>query len=227
MKRSQINAIMQDAITFIKKQNFALPPFAYWTPQQWEEKGHEYDEIRDTMLGWDITDFGSGDFEKVGLFMFTIRNGSYAKPQYPKPYCEKLLIVKEGQVTPYHFHWKKQEDIINRGGGVLLVKVFGSTPEETLSEEPLTVCVDGRNYEVPAGTIIRLEQGESITLYSGQYHSFWGEEGKGTVLVGEVSCVNDDTADNRFLEKTGRFPAVEEDVPALYPLFSEIPAAKD
>ena len=35
------------------------------------------------------------------------------------------------------------------------------------------------------------------------------------VLAGEVSRVNDDHTDNRFLEKAGRFPAIEEDAPPL------------
>ncbi len=42
--------------------------------------------------------------------------------------------------------------------------------------------------------------------------SFIGETGKGKVLVGEVSAVNDDHTDNRFLEKLGRFPEIAEDV---------------
>ena len=28
---------------------------------------HEYDEIRDNMLGWDITDYGLGQFDEVGF----------------------------------------------------------------------------------------------------------------------------------------------------------------
>ena len=27
--------------------------------------------------------------------------------KYVKLYAEKLLIVEEGQITPYHFHWSK------------------------------------------------------------------------------------------------------------------------
>ena len=69
------------------------------------------------MLGWDITDFGKGEYDRLGLLMFTIRNGSFDNPKYVKPYAEKLLITEEEQITPYHFHWKKMEDIINRGGG--------------------------------------------------------------------------------------------------------------
>jgi D-lyxose ketol-isomerase len=109
------------------------------------------------------------------------------------------------------------EDIINRGGGNLIVKVYPRTGGNRLDESsPVLVSRDGCNERLPAGSAIRLKPGESITLYSGLYHSFWAEEGCGKVLIGEVSSVNDDRADNRFLEETGRFPKIEEDEPPLY-----------
>ncbi len=223
MKRSELNAIMKDAVEFIEKMNFKLPPFAYWTLEDWKTKNHEYDEIIDNMLGWDITDFGSGDYKKVGLLMFTIRNGNFNNEKYQKTYCEKLLIVEEEQVTPYHFHWEKMEDIINRGGGNLVVKVYNKTEDEALADTPVMISSDGRNYMVEAGTEIILKPGESITLLPGQYHSFWGQKGTGKVLVGEVSKVNNDYVDNRFLEKTGRFPEIEEDELPLYLLYADYP----
>jgi len=228
MKRSELNAIMKKTVDFCEKMNFKLPPFAFFSPAEWETKGHEYDEIRDNMLGWDITDFGSGDYYKVGLLMFTIRNGNFNdKEKYIKPYAEKLLIVEEEQITPYHFHWSKMEDIINRGGGNLIVKLYNSTEDEDKADTPVLVSKDGRNYYVPAGSEVTVYPGESITLHTGVYHAFWGEVGKGKVLVGEVSKVNDDRIDNRFYEPTGRFPDIEEDEPALYLLGNEYPVAKD
>ena len=227
MKRSELNQIMRDAVEFIQKMNFKLPPFAFWSPEDWAEKGSDYNEIRYNMLGWDITDFGSGDYRKIGLLMFTIRNGNFNDPQYVKPYAEKLLIVEEEQITPYHFHWSKMEDIINRGGGNLMVKVYNSTEDEKFADTPVKVMVDGHHYHVPAGSVIRITPGESITLYSGMYHSFWGEKGTGRILLGEVSKVNDDRVDNRFYEETGRFPAIEEDEAPLYLLGNEYPAAKE
>lgn len=107
MKRSVLNQLMREAIDFIDSFRFALPPFVTWTMDDWLSKNHEYDEIKDNMLGWDITDFGSGDFCKIGLLLITLRNGNHQNPKYVKPYAEKLLIVQEGQVTPYHFHWEK------------------------------------------------------------------------------------------------------------------------
>ena len=226
MKRSELNTIMRKAVAFLEEMKFKLPPFAFWSPAEWETKGSEYDEIRDNMLGWDITDFGSNDYRKVGLLMFTIRNGNFDQAKYCKPYAEKLLIVEEEQITPFHFHWSKMEDIINRGGGNLLVQVYNSTAEEDFGTDAVNISVDGRNYSVEAGSVIRLTPGESIALPMGQYHKFWGEKGTGTVLLGEVSKVNNDRVDNRFHDKTGRFPRIEEDEPAVYLLGNEYPAAK-
>jgi D-lyxose ketol-isomerase len=53
------------------------------------------------------------------------------------------------------------------------------------------------------------------------YHRFYGEPGKGKVLVGEVSKVNDDTTDNCFYENVGRFPEIEEDEEPLHLLGSD------
>ena len=224
MKRSELNNIMKNAVEFIDKMNFKLPPFAFWSPEEWAQKGHEYDEIRDNMLGWDITDFGSGDFLKIGLLMFTIRNGNFNDPKYVKPYAEKLLIVEDGQITPYHFHWSKMEDIINRGGADLIVKVYNSTEDGRFADTDVDIYMDGRHFTVAAGSTVRLKPGESITLQTGMYHSFWAEGGK--VLLGEVSKVNDDRVDNRFYESTGRFPEIEEDEKPLYLLGNEYPVAK-
>ena len=226
MKRSELNNIMREAVEFIDKMNFKLPPFIFWSPEEWATKGKEYNEIRDNMLGWDITDFGSGDYDKVGLLMITIRNGNFNDPKYVKPYAEKLLIVREEQITPYHFHWSKMEDIINRGGGNLLVQVYNSTKDEEFDlETPVTVNMDGYEFQVEPGAIVRVKPGESISLPCGLYHKFWGEKGTGMILLGEVSKVNDDRVDNRFHEPTGRFPEIEEDEPALYLLGNEYPVA--
>ncbi|MBC8079384.1 MAG: D-lyxose/D-mannose family sugar isomerase [Gorillibacterium sp.] len=226
MKRSEINKIMVEAVKLTETMNFLLPSFAYWTPEEWESKGEEYNEIKDNLLGWDITDFGSGDFNKSGLLMFTIRNGNLNKKEYQKPYAEKLLIVEEEQITPYHFHWNKMEDIINRGGGNLMVKLYGSTESGEFSTEPVAISMDGRNFTAPAGTVIRVMPGESITLSTGQYHSFWGEKGTGKILLGEVSKVNNDHLDNRFYENIGRFPVIQEDEAPLYLLINEYPNRK-
>lgn len=221
MKRSEINQIMRNALDLIHEYKFALPPFVTWTMDEWKTKDHEYDEIKDNMLGWDITDFGSGRFHEIGLLMITLRNGNMTDPKYSKTYAEKLLISEENQVTPYHFHWKKQEDIINRGGGLLVMKLYNSGPDGEKLDTPVTVHRDGRAFQVAAGERVEAHVGESISLERGQYHTFWAEGGN--CLIGEVSRVNDDNVDNRFFDKVGRFPEIEEDEPILYPLFSEYP----
>jgi len=221
MKRSEINAIMREADAFIRGRGFYLPPFAYWTPQEWAAKGEEVREIVDNGLGWDITDFGSGNFEKRGLFLFTIRNGHPHNWQtlQGKLYAEKIMLVGVDQVTPMHFHWAKSEDIINRGGGKLVVQLYNSTPDEKLASTDVTVSTDGVQRVVKAGDTVVLAPGESITLPSRLYHAFWGAESR--VMVGEVSMVNDDKTDNRFYEPVGRFPQIEEDEPPLHLLVTD------
>lgn len=226
MKRSEINQILRESIDFIKEQGFNLPPFAFFKPDEWRTKGHEYDEIRRNMLGWDITDYGHGDFAKIGLFLFTVRNGNLKDPDNKKTYAEKILISGEDQYSPMHFHWHKMEDIINRGGGNLMVEVYNATDDEKLADTDVTVYLDGCVKTVSAGTVLRLTPGESITLPPRQYHAFWAEKGHGKVLIGEVSMVNDDNTDNRFYETQGRFPVIEEDEAPLYLLCNEYPEAE-
>ena len=203
MKRSELNQLIQENRSFIESHGFKLPPFAYWGIEQWRNRSDEYAEMKDCQIGWDVTDFGSGDFHKKGLFLM-------------------IMVVEEGQVTPMHFHWSKMEDIINRGGGNLMVQVYNSVDNELDRTSDVTVYSDSRTYTVPAGTVLRLEPGQSITMQQGLYHSFWGEEGKGKVLVGEVSMCNDDVNDNCFYEPTGRFSDIEEDVPAEFLLTNEL-----
>ena len=228
MKRSEINRALKEMEAMCRKHCCYLPPFCSFSPEQWKTLGHEYDEVRECMLGWDITDYGLGEFDRVGFSLITIRNGNRAlSEKYPKVYAEKLLYLKEGQYAPNHFHWHKTEDIINRGGGNVLIRVYSSLPNEEMDlVSDVTVCTDGRSYTVPAGTQIRLTPGESIYIPQGLYHDFSVEEGSGAVLLGEVSQCNDDNMDNRFCPSVGRFPKIEEDEPPYRLLCNEYPAAE-
>jgi D-lyxose ketol-isomerase len=227
MRRSEINTAIQHAIQFIDSFKFALPPFAGWTPDDWQTKGHECDEIRDNMLGWDITDYGRGDFSKEGLTLITIRNGNQNNSQkYPKPYAEKLIISQEDQVCTMHFHWKKMEDIINRGGGIMMMKLYNATRNDELADTDVIVVCDGVQMTVPAGTELELLPGQSVTLMPRMYHAFWAKKGHGPVLIGEVSQCNDDNTDNCFYEEMGRFPEIEEDESPIRLLCNEYPTAK-
>ena len=223
MKRSEINRALRDMEKMIDRCSFKLPPFCYFTPEEWKEKGREYDEVRDNMLGWDITDFGMGDFDRVGFSLITLRNGNVSMDKYTKPYAEKLLYMKEGQSAAMHFHWNKMEDIINRGGGNVLIGVYNAGKEEGLADTDVLIHSDGREYTVPAGTQIRLRPGESITIQPLLYHDFHLEPGTGPVLLGEVSMCNDDNRDNRFYLPAGRFPVIEEDEPPFRLLCNEYP----
>jgi D-lyxose ketol-isomerase len=236
MKRSQINHLIKEAEAFYSSHQFHLPPWAFWTLDQWQQQAQTCQEIIQCGLGWDITDFGSGNFSNRGLILFTLRNGihsvvqsrsaakgqnhqdatqsaSQSPPIGLKPYAEKIMIVQEQQETPFHYHWYKMEDIINRGGGTLVFELAWAGDDDLLSTKPVTISMDGQDQTFQPGELVYLKPGQSICLPPKLYHRFYGLKGNGPVLCGEVSTVNDDQSDNRFLEPLGRFPAIEEDQP--------------
>ncbi|WP_010263634.1 D-lyxose/D-mannose family sugar isomerase [Treponema primitia] len=219
MKRSELNKIIRESLAFVRGRGLEFPPFATWSPDDWRKIGEDERELVDNMLGWDISDFG-GNFKKVGLTIFTYRNGNFNnKEKYPKPYAEKLLLVDEGQELPFHFHWSKMEDIINRGGGELVLHVYNSDEHEDFAKTDVVLTLDGKKITVPAGSAVRLLPGQSITLLPGQYHNWIAEKGK--VMLFEVSTTNDDRVDNRFHSAKGRIPEIEEDVKPEYLIFND------
>lgn len=222
MKRSTINDIMGQADAFIRSFGFALPPFAYWTPEDLRARRGQIDGIVQGRMGWDITDYGEGRFDEMGLFLFTLRNGRQAdlKKGGGMCYAEKLLISRKDQLSPMHRHYLKAEDIINRGGAVMAIELFGSAPDGRLDETAGgTVLCDGIARDYAPGEVLRFQPGESITLMPGDWHAFWGEGGD--VLIGEVSTVNDDETDNWFRDPIGRFAEIEEDVAPDHLLVSD------
>lgn len=219
MKRSEINNIIKEARDFFTMQKFFLPEWSSWELSNWKSSYENCAEIIENKLGWDITDFGGGNFTHRGLVLFTIRNGNWEKKY--KIYCEKIMIAGENQETPLHFHSNKTEDIINRGGGNLVIELFRSAYDGGLSDKPVEVKIDSIKYTAKAGETLVLYPGQSICLTPGVYHRFYGQEGKGNVLIGEVSSVNDDEHDNHFYNEVGRFPAIEEDCNPTYLLVSD------
>jgi D-lyxose ketol-isomerase len=224
MKRSELNRYIAEADTFFAKNHFMLPPYAQWTRQDWEAKGSEANEIRTQRLGWDVTDFASGDFRQTGLTIFTLRNGLSPEGEPSKVYAEKILHVRNGQITPFHYHASKMEDIINRGTkGSLVVRLHNSTEDGGLAETPVFVSCDGVRLRVDGGGTVTLGPGQSVTLPPFLYHTFYAIDGD--ALIGEVSSMNNDDTDNFFLDKLPRYPTVVEDEAPTRLLCTEYPLA--
>lgn len=221
MKRSRINHIMQEADEMIRRYGFVLPPFAYWSPAAFKARS-DTGRIVQSRLGWDITDYGQGRFDALGLFLFTLRNGQLSDLQSGRGMCyaEKLLISRQDQLSPTHTHVIKAEDIINRGGATLVVELYGSDDSGAFARDRGgRVRCDGIERAFGPGEKLRLAPGESVTLMPGDWHAFWGEGGD--VLIGEVSTVNDDVTDNVFVEPIGRFAQIEEDEAPMHLLVSD------
>ena len=222
MKRSCINAIMAEADEMIRRHGFTLPPFARWSPDAFVARKDSARHVIDARCGWDITDYGAGRYDEMGLFLFTLRNGLLSDLTAGRGMCyaEKLLISKQDQLSPMHTHVIKAEDIINRGGATLVVELYGSDDAGGFAgDRGGRVYCDGIARDFAPGEKLKLAPGESVTLRPGDWHAFWGEGGD--VLIGEVSTVNDDETDNIFREPIGRFAEIEEDEPPKHLLVSD------
>jgi len=222
MKRSEVNRIMRAADDFIRSYGFILPPFAYWSVDDFRKRLGDARTIVENRMGWDITDYGRGKFDKLGLFLFTVRNGKAT--DLPKGrgmlYAEKIMITRRDQLSPMHRHNIKAEDIINRGGGKLLLTLYMPDAEGHIDRKSeVHVETDGVVRRLPAGGKLVLNPGESVTLLPGVWHDFIAEDKD--VLIGEVSTVNDDLTDNIFEEPLGRFSDIEEDEAPLHLLVSD------
>lgn len=224
MKRSEINQSIRWAEALCKRHGIALPDFARYAPDRAAMSDPARENLVKAMLGWDITDFGSGDFAHCGAVLFTVRNGNAFDPAVGTPYCEKYIFMKDGdeQEIPLHYHIHKTEDIINRAGGILCVQVFAEGPDgKPDRERPVTLYRDGVRYEATAGEVIEITNGNSVTLTPRVYHRFFAGTGAGDLIIGEVSKINDDNTDNVFAYPQERFCGVEEDEPVYRLLVNE------
>lgn len=220
MNRSDVNTILRESDAFIRSHGHILPPFAYWSPD--EMRSEAAADLRARGLGWDITDYGKGRYDELGLFLFTTRNGTAADLSSGRGmlYAEKIMITRDKQLSPMHRHNIKAEDIINRGGGDLVIELFAPDAEGDIDRAAdVTVPCDGLMRRFEAGAHLRLKPGESVTLMPGIWHAFWAEGGD--CLVGEVSTVNDDRTDNVFEMPIGRFSDITEDAEPLHLLVSD------
>lgn len=160
---------------------------------------------------WDITDFGLGEFDQYGLTLINLAEES--------EYCEKLMYARPGQKTPAHTHKQKKEDIICRHGELRL-RLWKGRNGSGMIAEPFIAKVNNQPREIEGGKEVILSAGERITLVPGIYHEFWASQPD--TIIGEVSTANDDTKDNFFINPAiGRYPGIEEDVPAKIRLISE------
>lgn len=250
MKRSDIDAIIDDAIKFIHAQTYKpsgnewftkgvslLPEQAFWTLEEWHDHRLETAFMKERRIGWDITDFGSEDFEHTGLVLYTLSNGLIDKATgrpVDQSYAKKLMVVNGTQETPMHHHWHKTEDITNLGGAPLNIDICNAAyvdkakrTMEPFDQNQVVVYVDCVMRDLRPG-LFTLNPGQTIRLEPHHYHAFWGVDGKRTLLM-EVSDVNDDSdkkGDNCFNPKVGRFPVIEENAMPRHLLCTELPGTR-
>ena len=216
MKRSHINTILADAEDLINETGNCLPPFAFWSPEELVANVRKKDceGIVTAGLGWTVTDFGLDNFIENGLVVFTLRMGDHHQLSTGRGrlYGEKILIQREGQRTPFHYHLVKTEDVINRSDATLNVHLHHAASNGELDEsQRLNVMIDGQRREFLPGASVTLRRGESLTIEPKVYHDFIAAGGD--VVASEISLANDDANDNFFYEPVGVANVIEEDEP--------------
>ncbi len=222
MKRSKVNEEIIFAKQLLEKYQITLPQSAYWDYDKFVENKDKLAIIRQIRLGWDVTDYGINEYEKVGGVLYTVRNGKLDKVLAGVPYAEKYIILRECQALPTHFHHSKTEDIINRAGGILALKLYNALENNDIDyESQVDVDIDGITHSYAPGEVVEVPVGSSITLRPRLYHSFWALEGHGSLIVGEVSSLNDDETDNYFNPPLARYSSIEEDESPICPLCNE------
>jgi D-lyxose ketol-isomerase len=221
MRRSEINHAITNAKSFFADHKFILPPFAYLSADELRAKLTPQSQIYRGRLGWDVTDFGQGNFATSGILLFTIRNGDKDKLQTGRGrlYCEKLLFFAPGQGCPSHSHYVKTEDIINRGGGRLTINLMAGDLKGKPRKGPAQVPIDEEPVVFEGTATVHLDPGQSIVLEPGIYHELKAENDP--VMLGEVSLVNDDLKDNIFVTPLARFAEIVEDEPPLHLLCAD------
>ena len=165
MKRSAVNQAIAWPRTICKKTISICPNTPYWPLETWKANAGKLDTVRKVMLGWDITDYGLNDFEHIGSVLYTVRNGSIEDKNVGVPFCEKYIVMRDGQRLTNHYHVAKTEDIINRAGGTLRLYLWKVDPATgKMTDEDVDVYMDGVLHTFKAGEEVLVEPGNSISL---------------------------------------------------------------
>jgi D-lyxose ketol-isomerase len=227
MKRSEINRRIEEAIDFIGKAGIVLPYHAHWNFKSWYQNGDLAEELRKRAIGWNITDFGSDNFLKTGVILYTPSNGIFdpvTNTPLDQTYAHRYFILRDGQEIMTEHHATKIEDIIVFAGAELKVELHNVGPNEELDTAKEVRIMRNRIWEsCTPGTVITLVSGERIRFEPRHYHRPWGYGG--AVLVEEVSMVTDDLKESRHLPeaKPMVFAQIEEDAQPIYLLCTELP----
>jgi len=241
MKRSEINAAIARSIRNAKQFGVGLPKWADWTPSQFDVTAAA--GIRDQQLGWKVVDFGVGDFENCGLVVLSLcaplvdQSGApHTTPQqlgsnaYPVTgFARKFLFVQAGQTEPHHFHRQKQrKEVTVVAGGSVRFELAWAESDTALSNKPVDVQVDGIWHHLPAGGVIVLNAGETITLPGELSHIISVPAGGLDVILLETCTANNNNIDNIFPFMTPTSQPVDEDEEVRYQLLDEhaVPAGR-
>ncbi len=77
MKRSFIDARIEAMAALCERYGVRLPPFAWWSEENYRAAPEAARRITQASLGWNIVEFRPGAFAAEGLGVFTLRMGDW------------------------------------------------------------------------------------------------------------------------------------------------------
>ncbi|MEI3001371.1 MAG: D-lyxose/D-mannose family sugar isomerase [Victivallis sp.] len=105
-------------MAFSRSGTSRLPPFRSTEGRLGETPGRGGGDVGPRVSAGTSRDWAKG-VRTLRADAFHAANGKAGSAKYPKPYAEKIMMVRENQITLRHFHWHKREDIIVRSSGDL------------------------------------------------------------------------------------------------------------
>ena len=97
MKRSHINDIMSAADDLIRSHGFNLPPFAYWSVDEFRARKDEAKPIIDGRCGWDIV--AKAARMNIGVIASIGAASQLAADVARKANISLVTFVKDGKAT--------------------------------------------------------------------------------------------------------------------------------
>ena len=147
MKRSEINRLIEDALKFFQEMHFKLPPLGYLDTGAMEQAGGIVRGSGNESVGMGPHGFWYREFQcgRVAAFHPSKRESATR----PEALCGKNHDRPGGTGDPHAFSTgPKMEDIINRGGGNLMIQLYPSDREGGFAKKSFQVSLDGLKREL-------------------------------------------------------------------------------
>ena len=218
MQRSEVNCLQREALRAFAEHRFALPPFATWNEAEWRNNPEAACYCHAHQMGWDITDFGSGDFAP--------RARDLPRPERrqgfstEKPYAKPPVVPRSTRrrIISTASRWRTSSAAAAQPDPELAKYVDGA-----LAEQPVTVTVDDGSASPAPASRSSASPARASPSPARSGTAFTPKRATGRVRRGGLAGERRPYP-QLFLRKGRPVRGIEEDQEKLYPLWNELKA---